>query len=98
MLQADEPDDYVVATGEAHTVEDFVAVAFAHVGIDWRAHVRFDEAFARGASDSPLLVGDTAKIKERLGWEPEVGFDELVHIMVDADLAKLKAQSAASAR
>jgi GDPmannose 4,6-dehydratase len=94
MLQADEPDDFVVATGEAHTVEQFVAAAFEHVGLDWRDHVRFDEAFARGASDSPLLVGDPTKIRERLGWEPEVSFYELVQTMVDADLADLKAQAA----
>jgi GDPmannose 4,6-dehydratase len=94
MLQANEPDDYLVATGEAHTVQDFVAAAFEHVGLDWRNHVRFDEAFARGGSDSPLLVGDPTKIRERLGWEPEVRFDELVRKMVDADLAELKAQAA----
>jgi GDPmannose 4,6-dehydratase len=89
MLQADEPDDYVVATGEAHTVEDFVAAAFEHVGLDWRNHVRYDEAFARGTADSPLLVGDPTKIRERLGWEPEVGFADLVRTMVDADLEEL---------
>jgi GDPmannose 4,6-dehydratase len=98
MLQADEPDDYVVATGEAHTVEEFVAAAFEHVGLDWRDHVRFDEEFARGPSDAPALVGDPAKIRERLGWEPEVHFDELVKLLVDADLADLKAQAAAGAR
>jgi GDPmannose 4,6-dehydratase len=97
MLQAEEPDDYVVATGEAHTVEEFVATAFEHVGLDWREHVRFDEKFARGASDAPALVGDPSKIRERLGWEPEVRFDELVKMLVDADLADLKAQAAARA-
>jgi GDPmannose 4,6-dehydratase len=94
MLQADEPDDYVVATGEAHNVEQFVAAAFEHVGLDWRDHVRFDEAFTRGASDSPLLVGDPTKIRERLGWVPEVSFHELVQTMVDADVAELKAEAA----
>jgi GDPmannose 4,6-dehydratase len=98
MLQADEPDDYVVATGEAHTVEDFVSTAFEHVGLDWRDRVHYDEAFARGASDSPLLVGDPTKIRERLGWEPEIGFDDLVRTIVDADLAELKAQAAAGTR
>jgi GDPmannose 4,6-dehydratase len=98
MLQAEEPDDYVVATGEAHTVEDFVAAAFEQVGLDWRSHVRYDEAFVRGASDAPLLVGDPTKIRERLGWEPEMGFDDLVRTMVDADLADLKAQAAAGTR
>ena len=98
MLQADEPDDYVVATGEAHTVEEFVAAAFEHVGLDWRDHVRFDDQFARGASDAPALVGDPSKIRERLGWKPEVRFKELVKMLVDADLTDLKAQAAAGAR
>jgi GDPmannose 4,6-dehydratase len=97
MLQAEVPDDYVVATGEAHTVEEFVAAAFGHVGLDWREHVRFDEEFARGASDAPALVGDPTKIRHRLGWEPEVGFDELVTMLVDADVAELKSRSAARA-
>ena len=98
MLQAEEPDDYVVASGEAHTAEEFVAAAFEHVGLDWRDYVRHDDSLSRGASDSPELVGDPTKIRERLGWEPEVRFDELVGMLVDADLAALKAQAAASAR
>ncbi|HEV3480413.1 MAG TPA: GDP-mannose 4,6-dehydratase, partial [Gaiellaceae bacterium] len=98
MLQADEPDDYVVATGEPHTVEEFVAAAFEHVGLDWRDHVTRDEAFVRGAADAPALVGEPTKIRERLGWEPEVRFEELVRRMVDADLEELQAQPAASAR
>ena len=96
MLQADEPDDYVVATGEAHTVEEFVAAAFQHVGLDWREYVRHDESLSRGAADSPELVGDPTKIRQRLGWEPEVRFEELVRRLVDADVAQL--QAAASAR
>jgi GDPmannose 4,6-dehydratase len=98
MLQAEEPDDYVVATGEAHTVEEFVAAAFKHVRLDWREYVRRDESLSRGASDLPVLVGDPTKIRERLGWEPEVRFDELVALLVDADVEGLKAQAAASAR
>jgi GDPmannose 4,6-dehydratase len=94
MLQADEPDDYVIATGEAHTVEEFVATAFDHVGLDWREHVRFDEEFARGASDAPALVGEPSKIRKRLGWEPEVRFDDLVKMLVDADVEELRAQTA----
>jgi GDPmannose 4,6-dehydratase len=97
MVQADEPDDYVVATGESHTVEEFVTAAFEHVGLDLRDYVRFDEEFARGASDAPALVGDPTKIRERLGWEPEVRFEELVKMLVDADVADLKSQSAARA-
>jgi GDPmannose 4,6-dehydratase len=98
MLQADEPDDYVIATGQAHTPEDFVAAAFEHLGLDWREYVRHDESLARGPSESRALVGDPTKIRERLGWEPEVRFDELVRMMVDADLEQLRAQAAASAR
>jgi GDPmannose 4,6-dehydratase len=96
MLRADEPDDYVVATGEAHTVEEFVAAAFQHVGLDWREYVRHDESLSRGAADSPELVGDPTKIRRRLGWEPEVRLEELVRRLVDADVAQL--QAAASAR
>jgi GDPmannose 4,6-dehydratase len=96
MLQSEEPADYVVATGQSHTVEEFVAAAFAHVGLDWRKHVRYDPTLARGANDLPVLVGDSTKIRERLGWEPEVRFDELVRRMVDADVREL--QAAASAR
>jgi GDPmannose 4,6-dehydratase len=98
MLQADEPDDYVVATGEAHTVEEFVAAAFEHVGLDWREHVRYDEALSRGATGSPELVGDATKIRERFGWEPQVRFDELVRRLVDADVRLLEDQAAPSAR
>jgi GDPmannose 4,6-dehydratase len=97
-LQADVPDDYVVATGEAHSVEEFVAAAFGHVGLDWREHVRHDESLSRGHADSPELVGDPTRIRERLGWEPDVRFDELVRRLVDADLEDLRAQAAASAR
>jgi GDPmannose 4,6-dehydratase len=96
MLQAGEPDDYVVATGEARTVEEFVAAAFEYVELDWRDHVRFDDEFARGASDAPALVGDPSKIRERLSWEPELHFDELVKLLVDADVEELRAQTARS--
>jgi GDPmannose 4,6-dehydratase len=98
MLQADQPDEYVVATGEAHTVEEFVAAAFERVGLDWREYVRHDESLSRGAADSPELVGDPTKIRKRLGWEPEVRFGELVTRLVDADVEDLRAQAAASAR
>jgi GDPmannose 4,6-dehydratase len=94
MLQADKPDDYVIATGGAHTAEEFVAAAFRHVGLDWREHVRYDESLSRGLSDSPALVGDPTKIRERLGWRPDVRFHELVRMMVDADLEQLRAQTA----
>jgi GDPmannose 4,6-dehydratase len=98
MLQADEPDDYVVATGQAHTAEDFVAAAFEHVALDWREHVRYDESLSRGPSDSPALVGDPTKIRERLGWEPDVRFHDLVKMLVDADLEQLRAQTAGAGK
>jgi GDPmannose 4,6-dehydratase len=86
MLQQDEPDDYVVATGETHTVEEFVAAAFDEVGItDWRPHVRQDERFMRPA-EVDTLIGDASKARERLGWKPETTFAQLVSMMVRHDL------------
>jgi GDPmannose 4,6-dehydratase len=86
MLQQDEPDDYVVATGQTHTVEEFVSKAFAHAGIDdWRRYVKQDPRFLRPA-EVDLLVGDASKARAVLGWRPEVDFDELVKLMVDHDL------------
>jgi GDPmannose 4,6-dehydratase len=89
MMQQDEPDDYVVATGETHTVERLVEVAFDHVGLDWHEHVRTDPAFIRPA-EVDLLVGDSSKAKAKLGWAPSVDFEGLVKMMVDADLARLE--------
>jgi GDPmannose 4,6-dehydratase len=94
MLQADDPDDYVIATGESHSVEDLVALAFEHVGLDWRDHVVADEGLKRGASEIWLQLGDPSRAREGLGWEPTVGFAELVRLMVDADLERLRAQVA----
>jgi len=88
MLQQDEPGDYVVATGETHSVREFCEVAFSHVGLDWEDHVTTDEKFFRPA-EVDLLVGDPAKAKADLGWEPKVRFDGLVRMMVDADLELL---------
>jgi GDPmannose 4,6-dehydratase len=90
MLQQDAPDDYVVATGEAHSVKELVQVAFAHVGLDWQKHVSVDPAFLRPA-EVDHLIGNAAKAKQKLGWEPSVDFRGLVAMMVDADLARLKA-------
>ena len=87
MLQQPEGDDYVVATGETHTVERLVEVAFSHVGLDWNDHVILDERFVRPA-EVDLLIGDPAKARGTLGWEPKVGFEELIRMMVDADLAR----------
>jgi len=89
MLQQDQPDDYVVATGEAHSVQDLVEVAFAHVGLDWRKHVGIDQRFIRPA-EVDHLIGNPAKAKAKLGWEPSVGFKGLVSMMVEADLARLE--------
>jgi GDPmannose 4,6-dehydratase len=86
MLQQDEPDDYVVSTGTTHSVQDFCEVAFGHLGLDWRQYVVQDERFMRPA-EVDLLVGDPSKATKVLGWEPKVGFAELVTMMVDADLA-----------
>jgi GDPmannose 4,6-dehydratase len=92
MLQQDEPDDYVVASGESHSVRDFVECAFAHVGLDWQEHVRVDPALHRGAAELERLVGDASKARERLGWEPKLDFTQLVHLLVDADLERLRAR------
>ena len=89
MLQQDEPDDYVVATGEAHSVQDLVEVAFAHLGLDWQKYVGVDPRFLRPA-EVDHLIGDASKAHKELGWRPEVDFKGLVHMMVDADLARLE--------
>ena len=84
MLQQEEPGDYVIASGELHSVQELVAAAFAHAGLDWREHVRVDESLKRGAAELHSLVGDASKARERLGWRPRVGFEELVRLLVDA--------------
>ena len=86
MLQVDEPDDYVVATGTSYTVEDFVRFSFEHAGLDWREHVRFDERYLR-PTEVDDLIGDPTKAKRVLGWEAKVLTPELAAIMVDADIA-----------
>ena len=90
MLQQDTPDDYVIATGEAHSVKDLVVTAFSHVGLDWQKYVSTDQRFIRPA-EVELLIGDPTKAKKELGWSTDVDFKGLVHMMVDADLARLKA-------
>jgi GDPmannose 4,6-dehydratase len=82
MLQQDEPADYVIATGELHSVGELVELAFAHAGLDWRAHVRVDESLMRGQNYQ--LVGDATKARSQLGWKPTVTFEELVALLVDA--------------
>ncbi|HEY3368236.1 MAG TPA: GDP-mannose 4,6-dehydratase [Symbiobacteriaceae bacterium] len=88
MLRQPQPDDYVIATGETHSVEEFVALAFAHVGLNWRDYVVIDPALFRPA-DVGLLLGDAGKARRILGWEPTVPFADLVRMMVDGDLKLL---------
>jgi GDPmannose 4,6-dehydratase len=89
MLQQDEPDDFVIATGTLHSVEELVRCAFERVGRDWREYVHIDETLKRGKAELHNLVGNSAKARERLGWSPEVSFDELVALLVDAELERL---------
>jgi GDPmannose 4,6-dehydratase len=90
MLQHDVADDYVIATGEAHSVQELVEIAFERAGLDWQKHVRVDAKFIRPA-EVDLLLGDASKARAEIGWKPRVGFRELVEMMVDADLARLEA-------
>jgi len=90
MLQQDAADDYVIATGKSHSVQDLVEVAFARVALDWRKHVVQDPAFLRPA-EVDHLVGDASKAETSLGWTPKVSFEQLIEMMVDADLKRLKA-------
>ncbi len=90
MLQQDAPDDYVVATGETHAVQEVCELAFAHVGLDWREHVKISEEFFRPA-EVDLLIGDASLARTKLGWQPEVDFAGLVGMMVDADVERIGA-------
>jgi len=90
MLQEDEPGDYIVASGTSHSVRELVQCAFAHVGLDWEEHVRVDPALQRGAAELHRLVGDASRVHGRLGWRRELGFEQLVHLLVDADLERLR--------
>lgn len=89
MLQQDEADDYVIATGETHSVRELLDEAFGHLGLDWQKYVEIDSRYFRPA-EVDLLIGDATKAKQKLGWQPEITFKELVTRMVDADLAELK--------
>jgi GDPmannose 4,6-dehydratase len=92
MLQQDSPDDYVVATGETHSVREFCELAFSHVGLDYRDYVVMDERFMRPA-EVDLLIGDPSKARITLGWQPKTPFSDLVRMMVDADILLLKEQN-----
>jgi GDPmannose 4,6-dehydratase len=96
MLQQDQADDYVIATGVSHSVRQLVETAFAHVGLDWQKYVRVDQAFLRPA-EVDHLIGDASKAKRVLGWEPSVSFEKLVAMMVDADVTALSESPKAAA-
>jgi GDPmannose 4,6-dehydratase len=92
MLQQDQPDDYVIATGQTHSVQRLCEVAFGHLGLDWRKYVVSDPKFIRPA-EVDMLVGDASKAHARLGWEPSVTFEDLIQMMVDADMKALQAST-----
>jgi GDPmannose 4,6-dehydratase len=89
MLQQDKPDDYVVATNETHSVKEFCQETFGLLGLDWEKYVKYNERYERPA-EVELLIGDPAKARKQLGWEPKVRFKELVKIMVESDLVLAK--------
>ena len=91
MLQQEKPDDYVIATGETHTIRDFLDAAFGHAGFDWQKHVEIDPRYYRPA-EVELLIGDASKAKRQLGWEPKTKFADLARLMVDADIQLLSDQ------
>ena len=91
MLQREEPGDYVIASGESHSVRELAACAFARVDLDWEDHVRVDDSLLRGKAELHDLVGDASKAHEELGWSPTIDFEGLVHLLVDADVERLRA-------
>ena len=98
MVQQDQGDDYVVATGVTRSVRDLVETAFEHVGLDSREYVHIDESLQRGTAELHNLVGDPAKAKRELGWEPTVSFEGLVQLMVDAELERLRGEASSRRR
>jgi GDPmannose 4,6-dehydratase len=92
MLQQPEPGDYVIASGTTHSVRDLVECAFSRVDLEWSEYVQIDESLQRGRAELHDLVGNPAKAVDRLGWSPTVAFDELVHMLVDAELARLRGE------
>jgi GDPmannose 4,6-dehydratase len=89
MLQQDAPNDYVIATGETHSVREFLEAAFSYAGLDWRRHVEISQRYFR-PTEVDLLIGDAGRAKRRLGWQPNVRFEALVRLMVDADVQALQ--------
>jgi GDPmannose 4,6-dehydratase len=95
MLQQEKPDDYVIATNETHSIKEFLDLAFTYVKLDWQKYVEFDERYLRPA-EVELLIGDSTKARKQLNWEPSVTFEQLVHLMVDADIKALEMQERGS--
>lgn len=95
MLQQEKPDDYVIATNETHSIKEFLDLAFTYVNLDWQKYVEFDERYLRPA-EVELLIGDSTKARKQLNWEPSVTFEQLVHLMVDADMKSLEKQERGS--
>jgi len=92
ILQQDQPDEYVICSGETHSVAELAELAFQHVGLDWREHVHSDPAFRRGSAELHHLVGDPSRAMTKLGWRREVDFEGLVRLLVDAELARVQAE------
>jgi GDPmannose 4,6-dehydratase len=91
MLQLDEPEDFVISTGETHSIEELVEIAFAHAGLKWKDYVVIDPKFVRPA-EVDLLLGDSSKARDVLKWQPKVRFEELIRMMVDSDIKRHEAQ------
>jgi GDPmannose 4,6-dehydratase len=90
MLQQDSPEDFVISTGETHSIEELVETAFTHVGLEWKDYVVIDPKFVRPA-EVDLLLGDSSRAREKLKWEPKVKFEELIRMMVDFDIKRYEA-------
>ena len=97
MLQQDEPDDFVIATGETHSVQEFLEQAFGHLGLSWQNHVSIDSRYFR-PSEVDLLLGDATKARQKLGWKPETSFEDLVRLMVDSDWEETRRETTFSER
>jgi len=92
IVRAQEPDDYVIASGVSHSVQELVECAFEHLALDWQAHVRSEPGLRRGAAELHGLIGDASRARARLGWKPSVGFEDLIRLLVDAELDELSRQ------
>ncbi len=95
MLQQDEPEDFVISTGETHSIEELVETAFTHAGLEWKDYVVIDPKFVRPA-EVDLLLGDSSRARDRLKWQPKVKFEELIRMMVDFDIKRYEAQKHSS--